>query len=123
MGLLSKVFGAREKVIPTHVSTAKGFQEHVLSSRLPVIVDVWGPACGPCQKLAPILVDVATRHRDRVRVVEISTDGDGELLSRLGVRSTPTIIIFHGGKEMGRMVGFRPSTWFDEMIKTEFPEE
>jgi thioredoxin-like negative regulator of GroEL len=120
MGLLSRWFGG-ESVNPTPVRTSAEFDEVVLGSELPVIVDVWSPTCAPCRKLVPVLVEVATRHADRVRVVEIDVaHSDPRLVMRLGVQATPTIIVFDGGEEFGRTAGFRPRGWFDEMIAKEF---
>jgi len=98
------------------------FSDLVVKSDIPVIVDVWSESCAPCKKLVPVLVNVATKHDGRVRVVEINTDAEPALLSRLKVRATPTLIMFERGKEVGRMSGFRPEGWFDEMIDAEFPE-
>jgi len=120
MGLLSSMFGSRPKVTPEHVDSRASFRTTVIESKLPVIVDVWSPSCGPCQKLVPVLIDVATRHEGKVRVAEISTEAEPALLAQLGVRSTPTIIVYDKGREVGRMSGYRPAGWFDELIETEF---
>jgi thioredoxin 1 len=64
---------------------------------------------------------VATRYDGRIRVVTVGTDADGPLLRTLRVRSTPTLVIYEGGEELGRMVGFRPEGWFHQMIQAEFP--
>ena len=56
-------------------------------------------------------------------MVEINTDAEPALLRSLGVRATPTLIMYEGGNEVGRMSGFRPEGWFDAMIEAEFPEE
>ena len=122
MGFLSKLFAPRAQVIPTPVRDLDSFRSAVVDSDLPVIVDVWSESCAPCRQLAPVLVDVATRHDGRVRVVEVSAESEPQLLARLKVRATPTLIIFEGGEELGRMAGFRPGSWFDEMIEAEFPE-
>lgn len=121
MGWLDRILG-RDKVTPTPVRTAEQFQEVVLDSPLPVIVDVWSQSCAPCRRLVPVLVDVATRYKERVRVVEISTDAAPAVLGQLKVRATPTIILFEDGEELGRTTGFRPPNWFHEMIEAEFPE-
>ncbi|MDH5670937.1 MAG: thioredoxin family protein [Myxococcales bacterium] len=109
--------------MPTHLQTREDFAREVLRSELPVIVDVWSPTCAPCKKLVPVLIRVATKHQDRVKVAELSTDAEPQLLAQLGVRATPTILVYEGGHEVGRMSGFRPAGWFDEMIEAEFPEE
>lgn len=122
MGFLQKLFGPRREVLPVSVRGPEAFREAVLESPVPVIVDVWGPSCAPCRMLEPVLVDVATRYEGRVRVVEISTESDPALLSGLGVMATPTVLVFHRGEEFGRVTGFHPASWFDEMIEAEFPE-
>lgn len=119
MGLLSKLFSGRPTVTPTHVEDLDGFRREVLESDLPVLVNVWSPTCAPCRRLAPVLSKVADRYADRVRVAEVSATSDRALLGRLGVRGTPTTVVFDGGQEIGRVVGFRPMQWFEEMIEAE----
>ena len=81
------------------------------------------PTCGPCKKLVPVLTEVATAYEGRVRVVEIDvSQAEPEVLGRLQVRATPTLIIVDEGEEVGRMTGFRPKGWFQQMIATEFPD-
>ena len=122
VSLIGKLFGDRPAVTPTHIDTRQQFVEQVLQSELPVIVDVWSSTCAPCRQLMPVLVRVATKYDGRVRVVELSTEAEPQLLAQLGVRATPTILVYEGGQEVGRMAGFRPEGWFDEMIATEFPD-
>ena len=122
MSLLGKLFGARPEVIPTHLDTREDFARYVLQSDVPVIVDVWSETCAPCKKLVPVLIQVATKYAGKVRVAELSTQADPRLLSELDVRATPMILVFDGGVEVGRMAGYRPAAWFDDMITTEFPE-
>lgn len=122
MGLLD-MFRRAPSVLPTRVRTRADFDREVLDSATPVIVDVWGASCAPCRKLEPILVEVATRYRDRVKVVEIGTaDSEPGLLAELEVTATPTLVMFRGGEELGRVAGLRPGSWFDQMIATEFPD-
>lgn len=119
MGLFDKLFGAAPPVIPTSVRDLKSFEREVEKSPIPVIVDVWSASCGPCKKLEPVLLEVATRYKDKVKVVEIGTDAEPQLLAELQVRATPTLIIFKAGEELGRSTGFRPAGWFDDMIAAE----
>ncbi len=122
MNFLSKLFSSKPQVTPTHVETVAQFQEHVLRSELPVIVNIWSPTCAPCRRLAPELMSTATRYDDRVRVVEIGTTAEPQLLGRLGVRATPTTMIYEDGQELHRFTGYRSRAWFSEMIETEWPE-
>jgi len=122
MSLLGKLFGARPEVIPTHLDTKDAFARYVLQSDVPVIVDVWSETCAPCRKLVPVLIKVATKYEGKLRVAELSTQAEPSLLAHLQVRATPTILVFKGGREIGRMAGYRPVAWFEDMIATEFPD-
>lgn len=119
MGLFD-IFKPAKQVVPERVRSMKDFESKVLDSEIPVIVDVWSATCAPCKKLEPILLDVATRYDGKVRVVEIGTaDTARELLAALEVQSTPTLIMYKAGEELGRVSGLRPSSWFDQMIAAE----
>lgn len=122
MSLLSKLFGGRADVIPTHLHTRDDFERVVLKSEVPVIVDVWSESCAPCKQLVPVLIQVATKYAGKLVVAELSNRAEPRLLSDLDVRATPTILVFEGGVEIGRMAGYRPAGWFDDMITTEFPD-
>ena len=120
--MFGSLFKSKPKIRPTSIASWETFESHVLKSDLPVIVDVWSPGCGPCNKLAPILVDIATRYDGRIKVVDVNVGGaESALVRSLRVQATPTIIVYRDGKEMGRERGFLPASWFDQMIKAEFP--
>jgi thioredoxin-like negative regulator of GroEL len=119
MGLFD-MFKPAKPVLPERVRSMKDFEDKVLESNLPVIVDVWSATCAPCKKLEPVLLDVATRYAGKVRVVEIGTaDSEPKLLAALDVQATPTLIMYKQGEELGRVSCLRPSTWFDQMIAAE----
>jgi thioredoxin 1 len=118
MGFFGDLLKPREKVIPAIITDAD-FRKEVLASDKPVIVDFHSPACGPCKRLAPVLIDVATEFADEVKVVAMDVRRTPKTNRRFGVRSTPTVLIIEKGKEKGRVVGYRPKKWFQEMIRTE----
>ena len=121
MGFLGRLFGGGETVMPTHVETLAEFQQ--ATARGPVIVNVWSPTCAPCRKLVPVLEKVATEHAGKVTVVEVNSHAaQPALLASLHVQATPTLIVLDEGDEIGRMTGFRPKSWFDELIAAEFSE-
>ena len=116
-------FAPKKKVLPTRIANVDDFRREVLSSDVPVILDVWSASCAPCRKLEPVLIEVATRYEGRVKVAEISAAADPRVLAKLDVKSTPTLIMFERGEEIGRASGYRPSAWFDDMIAAELLPE
>lgn len=122
MGFLSwlKRGEKREKVVPFEL-TDENFDAALGSTDLPALVDVWSPTCAPCAKLAPVMSSIANRYPDRVRVFHSNAAEAPRLMRRLGVQGTPTVVVMHRGREKGRVVGYRPRSWFDQMIETEFP--
>jgi thioredoxin-like negative regulator of GroEL len=126
MGILDKLFGARERererVVPDHVGTLEDFERVVKQAGGPAVLYVWGDACGPCKRMSHEVVAAATKHAGRVRFAELSTSGDRALLAALEIRATPTLIVYDAGEELGRQTGFRPASWFDEMVAAEVPE-
>ena len=83
----------------------ENFDQIVLQSNLPVLVDFWAPWCGPCRALAPILAEVAADWYDRVRVVKLNVDASPSSAERFSVRAIPTLILFKNGREVERLLG------------------
>lgn len=100
---------------PMEISDAE-FEEKVLNSDVPVLVDFWAPWCGPCKMIAPALEELAAEHEGELVVAKINVDNDNAHASRLGVRGIPTMILFAGGQEVDRMVGAVPKAALQERI-------
>jgi thioredoxin 1 len=81
------------------------FQNDVLQSDKPVLVDFWAEWCGPCRAIAPLLEQVAAERQDSLRVVKVNIDENPDLATRFGVRSIPTLILFQGGQPHAQRVG------------------
>ncbi|MHB1356304.1 MAG: thioredoxin [Anaerolineae bacterium] len=84
------------------------FDQDVLKSALPVIVDFWAPWCGPCKMLGPIFEELAQEYVGKVVFVKLNTDDNMNTPGTLGIRGIPTLIMFNNGAEVTRMVGFSP---------------
>jgi thioredoxin 1 len=87
--------------------TGATFDEEVAASAVPVLVEVGAQWCPPCRLMAPVLRAVAAEHGDRLRVLSLDADDHPEVVSRFGVRSLPTMLVFRDGQLAGRMVGAR----------------
>jgi thioredoxin 1 len=88
----------------THVTDAN-FEQEVLKSPTPVLIDFWAPWCGPCRAIAPIVDDLATEYAGRLKVVKVNVDDNPQTPSRYGVRGIPNLLIIKGGEVKEQIVG------------------
>jgi thioredoxin 1 len=95
----------------------KDFEEKVLKSSLPVLVDFWAPWCGPCKMAEPVLDDLSDTYKDKIVIAKVDVDQDSENSGKLGIMSIPTTVLFKSGKEIGRQVGFAGKQAFEDLIK------
>ncbi len=96
------------------------FDEVVGTSKLPVIVDLWAPWCGPCRTVSPLLVELAEQYAGRMKLVKVNVDSSPSVQARFGVQGIPTLVLMSKGKEIGRLVGAHPlaamRSWFDRTV-------
>lgn len=92
---------------PVTVSDAT-FQREVLSSALPVLVDLWAPWCGPCHMIAPVVESIARDYAGRLKVAKLNVDENPRTASTYHVQGIPTLLIFRGGRIVDRIVGAAP---------------
>lgn len=96
--------------------TSSEFNDKVLSSDIPVLVDFWAEWCGPCKAIGPSVEQLAGEYAGRAKVMKVDVDHEGELAMRYGVMSIPALLVFKGGKVVDSMVGAAPKAQIAALI-------
>lgn len=95
------------------------FEQDVLNSDKPVLVDFWAEWCGPCKQIAPIIDEIADEKGEKINVVKINIDKNPETPTQHGIRGIPTLILFDKGKAVATKVGALPKSAISEWIDSE----
>lgn len=93
------------------------FQQEVMQSSLPVLVDFWAPWCGPCRTVAPILEEISEVVIDKVKIAKLNVDDDGELASSFRIMSIPTMMLFVKGEMKEKIIGAKTKAEIEELLQ------
>jgi thioredoxin 1 len=96
--------------------TDAGFDQEVLKSDVPVLVDFWAPWCGPCLMMAPLLEEIAQAQKGKLKVVKINVDDNNKTAMTYGVMAIPTLMVFKGGELKEKSVGVVPKAKLAEIV-------
>jgi thioredoxin 1 len=101
--------------------TKDNFDERVLRSEAPVLVDYWAPWCGPCRLLGPVVEQLAAEHAGSLTVGKVNVDDDPELAERADVQGIPTVVLYRDGQPVARAVGARPKHALERQLGLDAP--
>ena len=97
--------------------TRSNFDAEVVKSAVPVVADFWAEWCGPCKMIAPVLRELATQYKDKIKIAKIDVDAEGELAQQFNIVSIPTILVFSKGKVVKQQIGDVPRQTLEKMIR------
>jgi thioredoxin 1 len=93
------------------------FEQEVLRSEQPVLVDFWAVWCGPCKAIAPIVDEIAKTYAGKLKVAKVNVDHNAATPSRYGIRGIPALLLFSGGKVIDQVVGYVPQNVIEEKVQ------
>ncbi len=98
------------------IITKDNFENEVLNSDKPVLIDFWASWCGPCMMLSPVIAEIAKEYEGKIKVGKVNVDEQAELAAAFRVASIPTVVVMKDGKVTNMSVGYRPKEQIAAMI-------
>jgi thioredoxin 1 len=98
--------------------TDDNFDQEVLQSNVPVLVDFWATWCGPCRMIAPVIEELANEYTGKAKVVKLDVDNNQKTAMQYVIRSIPTLLIFKGGKVVDNIIGAVPRPQIENRLKS-----
>ncbi len=99
------------------ILSSSNFEQEVLKSDVPVLVDFWATWCGPCRMLAPTVAKIAEEQKGKIKVCKLDVDEEPGIAAQFGISSIPTLMVFKNGSVARRSVGVQPKSAIEDMLK------
>ena len=100
-------------------SNDSNFENDVLKSDIPVLVDFWAPWCGPCKAVAPVLEEISIELKDKIKIIKINVDDNQEYAAKYGIQSIPTLLVFNKGELKNQIIGALPKNEIEKFLLDE----
>ena len=97
--------------------TKANFEQEVVNSDIPVLVDFWATWCGPCKMIAPFVTEIANENEGKIKIGKINVDEEPELAMQFKISSIPTLMLFENGQVRDMLVGYRPKADIESILK------
>lgn len=98
------------------ILTETNFEQEVLQSEQPVLVDFWAEWCGPCRMLAPTIEEVATEYKGQAKIGKLNVDQNAKIAEKYGIKGIPTLILFHAGEVVEQLVGVQSKEKIKDLL-------
>jgi len=95
----------------------QNFEQEILKSDLPAMVDFWAAWCGPCKMVAPVVEELAREYKGRIKIAKMNVDENRETPAKFGIRNIPTLILFKNGRVAQTIVGAQPKSYLEAELK------
>ena len=97
--------------------TDENFEEEIINSDIPAMVDFWAEWCGPCKMVSPVVEELAKEYNGRIKITHMDVDVNRQTPARFGIRNIPTLMLFKGGNVVKTIVGAQPKSHIDDELK------